>query len=96
MTILWIILKILAVIGLITYIAFTEYRLLLMRKLFRDHHRKINLADKDIRTLHGNQKLLHSSIKELHKDLRVYGQIKKSRVKAFSQVETGEESTGTI
>lgn len=52
-------------------------------------NRKIILADRDIKTLHFNQKVLQSTIKELHKDLKVYGEIKKSKVR-FIQ-ETPEE-----
>jgi hypothetical protein len=96
MTVPSIILSAIATISLTVYIWFTEYRLHLMRKKLLEHHRKFYSADKDIRTLHGNQKLLHSSIKELHKDLRIYGEVKKSRVKTFSQAEAREEGTGTI
>lgn len=71
----------------ILYIWFTEYRLHLSRKQFRDYHRKLYLLDHDIKTLHSNQKVLQSSIKELHKDLRIYGEVKKSRIKTIPQPE---------
>ena len=53
--------------------------------------RKLYIANNDIRTLHTNQKMLQSLVKEIRKDLLVYGEIKKSRNKAVS-TERQEES----
>lgn len=52
---------------------------------------RLNLVDHDIKTLHHNQKVLQSLVKEMRKDLLIYGEIKKSRTKAIS-IERQEES----
>lgn len=51
------------------------------KKLFVDAGKKLYSNDRDIKTLHFNQKVLYSSIKELRKDLKTYGEVKKSRTR---------------
>ena len=48
----------------------------------KEAERKLYLADRDIKTLHGNQKMLQSSLKEIYKDLKIYGEIKRARIKS--------------
>lgn len=66
-----------------------EKREILNKKKMDGLSKQIILVDRDIKTLHLNQKVLQSTIKELHKELKVYGEVKKSRVR-FLQ-ETPEE-----
>jgi hypothetical protein len=56
-----------------------------------EHQKRLNVSDKDIISLHFNQRVLQSIIKEIRKDLLIYGEIKKSRNKAIS-FEKQEES----
>lgn len=49
----------------------------------KEAHRKLYLVDRDIKTLHSNQKMLQSSIKQIYKDLKNYGEIKRSRIKQY-------------
>lgn len=46
----------------------------------KDAERKLYLADRDIKTLHRNQKMLQSSVKEIYRDLKIYGEIKRARI----------------
>ncbi len=52
--------------------------------------RKTILIDRDIKTLHFNQKVLQSTVRDLHKDLRIYGEVKKSKIRGIFN-ETAEE-----
>ena len=67
----------------------TEKRVLKINKELVDLRRKNISTDRDIKTLHLNQKVLQSTIKELHRDLKIYGEVKKSKVRFLS--ETPEE-----
>lgn len=53
----------------------------ILKKECADIRQKINLNNRDINTLHFNQKVLQSTVRELHKELKIYGEIKRSRVK---------------
>ena len=53
----------------------------------KDFNRRLNLLNRDIKTLHQNQKVLQSSIKDIYKDLKVYGEIKRSRINTISEAE---------
>ena len=55
-----------------------------LRRQLTEYKRRLNLVDNDIRTLHFNQKVLSSLVKEIRRDLLVYGEIKKSKNKAAS------------
>jgi septal ring factor EnvC (AmiA/AmiB activator) len=61
------------------------------KKQFQDLNRKYLNTDRDIKTLHTNQKVLQSLIKEIRKDLILYGEIKKSRTKAIAFEKTEKE-----
>lgn len=53
----------------------------------KDYHKRLNLLKRDIKTLHQNQKVLQSSIKDIYKDLKVYGEIKRARINTISESE---------
>jgi hypothetical protein len=76
--------------GLVTWVVILIHQLI---KSVKDLKRKLYSAEHDIKTLHLNQKVLQLLVKEIRRDLIVYGEIKKSRHKALSgerQEETGE------
>src|SRR5487761_2211443 len=68
-----------------------ERKIVKQDQQLRDHARKLYSADHDIKTLHVNQKVLQSSIKELRKDLKVYGEIKRSKDKYIFPEKTDED-----
>jgi len=53
----------------------------------KDYNKRLNLLNRDIKTLHLNQKMLQSSIKDLYKDLKIYGEIKRARINTISETE---------
>lgn len=56
----------------------------------KKYERKLYSLDRDIKTLHTNQKMLQSSIKEIYKDLKIYGEIKRAKIN--SGISEKEES----
>lgn len=70
------------------------------KKKIQELIKKLYSNDRDIKTLHFNQKMLQSSIKELRRDLKIYGEIKRSKDKCISSEKTDEddwpEDTGTF
>ena len=86
-----IVISCLALFGVVLWLGFLTYHLSKQRNYLLEHQRKLNLADHDIKTLHHNQKVLQSTIKEMRRDLLLYGEIKKSRSKTLS-IEGPEES----
>jgi len=86
-----IILSSLASLSVTIWLWFLTHQLRKQRDQLLEHKRRLNLADKDIKTLHFNQRVLQSLVKEMRRDLLLYGEIKKSRNKTFP-VEKPEES----
>ena len=82
--ILLIILNSFVFISFMVWLSFLTYYVRKLTKRNEELKRKLHSTDHDIKTLHSNQKELQSLIKEIRKDLLVYGEIKKSRTKAIS------------
>ena len=62
-----------------------EKKVINHKKQIEIFNKRIISIDRDIKTLHFNQKMLQSTIRELHKDLKIYGEIKKSKIRFLQE-----------
>ena len=80
-----------SIVILFTNLIRIEKKEIANKKQFVDLNRKYFNLNNDIKTLHLNQKMLQSIIKEMRKDLMLYGEIKKSRSKSIAFEKTEKE-----
>lgn len=86
-----IILETLASISVTIWLLFLTRQTRKLKDQIIDHKKKLYSADRDIKTLHFNQKVLQSNIKDLRKDLKIYGEVKNSKVKnIFNEIQEEE------
>ena len=88
---MWVIILFSILISCVVDLVRAEKKIRKQDQQLKDHARKLYSADHDIKTLHFNQRMLQSSIKELRRDLKIYGEIKRFKDKIIYAEKADED-----